>query len=103
MANQKLVMLSQQDQEIRRNAPDQEYIWPDPSFAGGSHLCGSGAGNETNHPYPPNRRVLLLIYTPAELLNVVTENGAVVADRTFVAIGLSTNLTNESSVHCNWL
>ena len=33
-------MLSQQDQEMRRNVPD-------PSFAGGSHLCGSGAGNET--------------------------------------------------------
>ena len=36
-----LVMLSQQDQEMRRNVPD-------PSFAGGSHLCGSGAGNETS-------------------------------------------------------
>ena len=23
------------------------YSWPDPSFAGGSHFCGSGAGNET--------------------------------------------------------
>ena len=34
-----LVMLSQQDQEMRRNVPD-------PSFAGGSHFCGSGAGNE---------------------------------------------------------
>ena len=34
-------MLSQQDQEMRRNVPD-------PSFAGGSHLCGRGAGNETN-------------------------------------------------------
>ena len=33
-------MLSQQDQEMRRNVPD-------PSFAGGSHFCGSGAGNET--------------------------------------------------------
>ena len=33
-------MLSQQDQEMRRNVPD-------PSFAGGIHLCGSGAGNET--------------------------------------------------------
>ena len=37
-------MLSQQDQEMRRNVPD-------PSFAGGSHFCGSGAGNETTvHP-----------------------------------------------------
>ena len=35
-----LVMLSQQDQEMWRNVPD-------PSFAGGSHFCGSGAGNET--------------------------------------------------------
>ena len=35
-----LVMLSQQDQEMRRNVPD-------PSFAGGTHFCGSGAGNET--------------------------------------------------------
>ena len=34
-------MLSQQDQEMRRNVPD-------PSFAGGSHFCGSGAGNETS-------------------------------------------------------
>ena len=33
-------MLSQQDQEIRRNVPD-------PLFAGGSHFCGSGAGDET--------------------------------------------------------
>ena len=33
-------MLSQQDQEMRQNVPD-------PSFAGGSHFCGSGAGNET--------------------------------------------------------
>ena len=33
-------MLSQQDQEMRRNVPD-------PSFAGVSHFCGSGAGNET--------------------------------------------------------
>ena len=35
-------MLSQQDQEIRRNVPD-------PLFAGGSHFCGSGAGDETMH------------------------------------------------------
>ena len=34
-------MLSQQDQEMRRNVPD-------PSFADGSHLCGSGAGTETS-------------------------------------------------------
>ena len=34
-------MLSQQDQEMRRNVPD-------PSFVGGSHFCGSGAGNETS-------------------------------------------------------
>ena len=41
-------MLSQQDQEIRRNVPD-------PSFAGSSHLCGSGAGNETSNRAPiPN-------------------------------------------------
>ena len=33
-------MLSQQDQEMWPNVPD-------PSFAGGSHFCGSGAGNET--------------------------------------------------------
>ena len=33
-------MLSQQDQEMRRNVPD-------PLFAGGSHFCGSGAGDET--------------------------------------------------------
>ena len=43
----------------------------------------------------------------AEVLNVVTENGAVVAEpwrsRTIVVIGLSTltNLTNESSIHRN--
>ena len=36
-----LVMLSQQDQEMRRNVPD-------PSFVGGSHFCGSGAGNKTS-------------------------------------------------------
>ena len=36
-------MLSQQDQEMWRNVPD-------PSFAGGSHFCGSGAGNETTLP-----------------------------------------------------
>ena len=34
-------MLSQQDQEMRQNVPD-------PSFADGSHLCGSGAGTETS-------------------------------------------------------
>ena len=33
-------MLSQQDQEMRRNVPD-------PRFAGGSHFCESGAGDET--------------------------------------------------------
>ena len=32
-------MLSQQDQEMRRNVPD-------PLFAGGSHFCGSGAGRD---------------------------------------------------------
>ena len=35
-------MLSQQDQEMRRNVPD-------PLFAGGSHFCGSGAGDETSY------------------------------------------------------
>ena len=34
-----LVMLSQQDQEVLRNVPD-------PSFAGGSHFCGSGAEDD---------------------------------------------------------
>ena len=38
-------MLSQQDQEMRRNVPD-------PSFVGGSHFCGSGAGNETRRDVP---------------------------------------------------
>ena len=33
-------MLSQQDQEMWRNVQD-------PLFAGGSHFCGSGAGNKT--------------------------------------------------------
>ena len=33
-------MLSQQDQEIWQNVPD-------PLFAGGSHFCGSGAGDKT--------------------------------------------------------
>ena len=33
-------MLSQQDQEMQRNVPDL-------LFAGGSHFCGSGAGDET--------------------------------------------------------
>ena len=33
-------MLSQQNQEMQRNVPD-------PLFAGGSHFCGSGAGDET--------------------------------------------------------
>ena len=35
-------MLSQQDQEMRRNVPD-------PLFTGGSHFCGSGAGDETKN------------------------------------------------------
>ena len=35
-------MLSQQDQELRRNVPG-------PLFAGGSHFCGSGAGEENTH------------------------------------------------------
>ena len=34
-------MLSQQDQEMRRNVPD-------PLFAGGIHFCGSGVGDETS-------------------------------------------------------
>ena len=40
MALQNPGMLSQQDQEMRRNVPD-------PLYAGGSHYCGSGAGHET--------------------------------------------------------
>ena len=43
-------MLSQQDQEMWRNVPD-------PSFAGGSHLCGSGAGNElASQPTTPPQK-----------------------------------------------
>ena len=40
MARQSPGMLSQQDQEMRRNVLD-------PPYAGGSHYCGSGAGHET--------------------------------------------------------
>ena len=42
--------------------------------------------------------VILLIARLAELLNVVTKNGAVVTDCTFVVIGLSTlmNSTNKA-------
>ena len=48
-------MLSQQDQEIRRNVPD-------PSFAGGSHLCGSGTGNETIVPRDIKSMLPSLVY-----------------------------------------
>ena len=54
-------MLSQQDQEMRRNVPD-------PSFAGGSHFCESGAGNETTQGtavlHNTNGSNLVLIWKP---------------------------------------
>ena len=43
-------MLSQQDQEMRRNVPD-------PLLAGGSHFCGSGAGDETKGGLLPGRQI----------------------------------------------